>query len=334
EAIKQMCRQRNLQVSGQRFDLVLRILHNDNDSTPEGKTLKRAATETVTTLDTKTGEVVEKQVPKKRKKAAPSASRVYTRVQKKIEAVKQKKYQSHWGSKTHGTDVYSLVAEILTNEVINAPEAYLTKDPRFGLSIAKAAITSLSDNFHSMERPGYDDDDGWSTIDRSLLTIAQAVRPILSEEEREEFAEWVEELDSTGEPYGLTMYTEFSKTVAFIRGEEEEEDDERKPAAKPTLDDLKPLFKKPADEDSKPAAKPIEEDSKPAAKPTEEDIKPAAKTPAVDELKPAAMTKVEDHKPAAATAIATEKPVGGDTDVAVGSNNLIKENVKNDSTTV
>jgi hypothetical protein len=46
------------------------------------------------------------------------------------------------------------------------------------------------------------------------------------------------------------------------------------------------------------------------------------------------MTKVEDHKPAAATAIATEKPVGGDTDVAVGSNNLIKENVKNDSTTV
>ena len=164
-----------------------------------------------------------------------------------------------------------------------------------------------------------------------MLTIAQAVRPILSEEEREEFAEWVEELDSTGEPYGLTMYTEFSKTVAFIRGEEEEEDDERKPAAKPTLEDLKLLFKMPADEDdSKPAAKPIEEDSKPAAKPDDES-KPAAE-PAVDELKPTAMTKVEEHKPAAA--VTTAKPVGGNTDVTAGSNNLIKENVKNDSTTV
>jgi hypothetical protein len=74
EAIKQMCRQRNLQVSGQRFDLVLRILHNDNDSTPEGKTLKRAATETVTTLDTKTGEVVEKQVPGRRRPHLPAES--------------------------------------------------------------------------------------------------------------------------------------------------------------------------------------------------------------------------------------------------------------------
>jgi len=93
DQIKQLCRARNLQVSGQKFDLVLRILHCDNDSTPEGTTLKRAATETVSELDAATGQVVEKHVPKKRKKAAPSASRAYTRVQKKIESVKQKKYQ-------------------------------------------------------------------------------------------------------------------------------------------------------------------------------------------------------------------------------------------------
>ena len=93
DAIKAMCRERNLQVSGNKFDLVLRILHCDNDSTPAGMTLKRAATDVVTAINAATGEVVEKHVPKKRKKAAPSASRIYTRVEKKIESVKQKKYQ-------------------------------------------------------------------------------------------------------------------------------------------------------------------------------------------------------------------------------------------------
>lgn len=87
-----MCRERNLQVSGNKFDLVLRILHCDNDTTPAGATLKRAATDVVKEVDA-TGKVVEKHVPKKRKKPALSASRVYTRVQKKIESVTQKKYQ-------------------------------------------------------------------------------------------------------------------------------------------------------------------------------------------------------------------------------------------------
>eukprot|EP00985_Skeletonema_marinoi_P001977 scaffold799_cov107-Skeletonema_marinoi.AAC.4 len=239
DQIKQLCRARNLQVSGQKFDLVLRILHCDNDSTPEGTTLKRAATETVSELDAATGQVVEKHVPKKRKKAAPSASRAYTRVQKKIESVKQKKYQSHWGSKTHSSDVYGLVATLLTDEAL----PNLTKDPRLSLDIAKAAITSLTDNFHTMQRPGYDDLGGLGTIDNSLCTIAEKVKPLLSEEEKEEFANWIEEWDSIGEPYGLTMDTDLLKTAAFIRGEDDgkksegEEVDERKPAAMPTKAD-------------------------------------------------------------------------------------------------
>ena len=97
EQLKARCRQRNLQVSGSKFDLVLRILHCDNGTTPAGATLKRAATDVVTSVDA-TGKVVEQQVPKKRKKAAPSAKKTYDRVQKKIEAVTQKKYQSHVSS--------------------------------------------------------------------------------------------------------------------------------------------------------------------------------------------------------------------------------------------
>eukprot|EP00986_Skeletonema_menzelii_P011152 scaffold5669_cov144-Skeletonema_menzelii.AAC.15 len=238
ESIKQLCRARNLQVSGQKFDLVLRILHCDNGTTPEGTTLKRAAIQIVSQVDAATGQLVEKHVPKKRKKAAPSASRAYSRVQKKIEAVTQKKYQSHWGSKTHSCDVYELVANLLTSEAI----PNLTKDPRLALDIAKAAITSLTDNFNTIQRPGYDDNGDLGTIDSSLRTIAEKVKPLLSEEEKEEFAGWIEEWDSIGEPYGLTMDTDLLQTVAFIRGNDgsqksEEGIDERKPAAKPTKPD-------------------------------------------------------------------------------------------------
>lgn len=92
DGLKQLCRDRNLQVSGAKFDLVLRILHCDNGTTPEGQTLKRAATDVVKTTDA-AGRIVEKHVAKKRKKPAPSASKAYDRVMKKINSVTQKKYQ-------------------------------------------------------------------------------------------------------------------------------------------------------------------------------------------------------------------------------------------------
>lgn len=56
-----------------------------------------------------------------------------------------------WGSKTHSSDVYSLVGEIL-HDIKNHEEDYISKDPHFVLKIAEAAITSLTDNFENMER--------------------------------------------------------------------------------------------------------------------------------------------------------------------------------------
>ncbi|KAL7548661.1 hypothetical protein ACHAWF_011932, partial [Thalassiosira exigua] len=196
ERIKSMCRERNLQVSGSKFDLVLRILHCDNETTPEGTTLKRAATDVVSSVDAE-GNVTEKHVPKKRKKAAPSASRVYNRVQKKIEAVTQK-----------------------NNDVIRSEEGYLANDPRFALRIAEAACTSLTDNFDTMCRKGYDDFGGWSTIDSSLRRIAEAAKPNLSEEEREDAAEWMEALYHVADPYGLVDGTDIMRTAEFLRGGE------------------------------------------------------------------------------------------------------------------
>ena len=232
ESLKAMCRERNLQVTGVKFDLVLRILHCDNNSTPEGATLKRAATDVITTVDSQ-GQVVAKHVPKKRKKSAPSASKIYTRVDKKIESVKQKKYQSHYGSKTHSPEVYDLVASILRNDIIKSEESYLTKDPRFALTIAESACTSLTENFYKIQRPGYDDFGSWSMIDDSLRRIVEAAMPILSAEEKESTAEWIEGLHHVGDDYGLTMYTDLLKTAEYVRGVDaaSAEEDNRKPAA-------------------------------------------------------------------------------------------------------
>lgn len=230
--IKTMCRERNLQVTGSKFDLVLRVLHHDNGTTPEGTTLKRAATDVIKEVNATTGEVTEKHVPKKRKKAAPSASKVYSRVQKKIESVTQKKYQSHWGSKCHSTDVYDLVATILQVDVVNSEAKYLQTDPRFALTIAKAACTSLTNNWNTMSRMGYDDCGGWEIIDSALRQIVDAVMPVLSDEEKESTAGWIEDLHNVAEPYGLVMDTEIMETVKLLRGEGEKDDaDDRKPAA-------------------------------------------------------------------------------------------------------
>jgi hypothetical protein len=126
------------------------------------------------------------------------------------------------------------------NDIIRSEEGYLKKDPRFSLSIAEAVCTSLTDNFHTMQRPGYDDYGSWSSIDSSLRTIVEAAKPILSAEEREETAEWIEAMYNRVEPYGLVMdYESIMETAKFVRRnddgkkseETEVEVDDRKPAA-------------------------------------------------------------------------------------------------------
>ncbi|KAL7525452.1 hypothetical protein ACHAXR_002886 [Thalassiosira sp. AJA248-18] len=232
ESIKALCRGRNLQVSGNKFDLVLRVLHCDNGTTPEGMTLKRAAAPSSAT----TNATVAK---KPRKTPALSAKRVYTRVQKKIEAVTQKKYQTHWGSKSHSCDVYDLVAEILYADIEKSDEKYLTNDPKFALSIAEAACTSLTDNFETMERKGYDDSGSWSSIDSSLRRIVEAAKPLLTADEKEAAAEWIEAMYDEANEHCLVEDSSFEETCQFLRsdgdGRKDEEADERKPAAKPVV---------------------------------------------------------------------------------------------------
>ena len=136
--------------------------------------------------------------------------------------------------------MYDLVATILYGDIIQSEEKYLVTNPRLALSLAEAACTSLADNFESeifchvkfcrrtvmmnlfsrisaMGMKGYDDAGGWSTIDSSLREIAEAAKPVLTEEEGEEAAGWMEELHQIGEPYCMTMDTDILRTVEFLR---------------------------------------------------------------------------------------------------------------------
>jgi len=68
-------------------------------------------------------------------------------------------------------------------------------------------------------------------MDRDLRRIADAVEPLLNDEEKEAAAEWIEDLYNAAEPYGLVMDTEIMETVKFLRGQGKKDEDDRKPAA-------------------------------------------------------------------------------------------------------
>jgi hypothetical protein len=242
--IKRLCRDKLLQVGGNKLDLVLRILYHDHDSTPAGVTLKRAAHEIETVVNETTGETTTSRVAKKPKSVdASSAARkpnyqvVYNKIQKKIESHTQKKYQSHYGSKCHSPEVYDLLSKIVREECIS--KGYVETDPKFALSIAEAAFTSLANNFRVIPRPGYDDDEAFAAAVDSLNDIVEAALPKMSPQEKEETAEWLENVNNAVADFGIGDAYDGSgrpleKIICLVRGEESEESEDEKPPAKET----------------------------------------------------------------------------------------------------
>jgi len=120
-----------LQVSGTKFDLVLRIVQHEHGS--GGDTLKRAATSIVG--DETSG--IKKHVRR-------------TRIQKKIQACSQKKYQSYYGSKSHAPDVCFLVHSLL-----ESLDDYTKTDPKLVVDGCYAIVSSFVETFKDFNRPGY-----------------------------------------------------------------------------------------------------------------------------------------------------------------------------------
>lgn len=210
ESLKAKCKERDLVQSGTKLTLVVRIVEHDHNSNPAAdSTMLPAAKKRPAPSEDGDGDGADVDgiatTKKKRKRAPPrpKPEKIYVKVQKKVESVRQKKYQSHWGSKTHATDVYSYIAHTIFDEEIEN-KGFVEKEPLFALQLAKSALTSLSDNWATMERPGYDED-YIQCFSSSLGNIIEACisKNLIDEEMRSEHLKWIENLDSKLEPYAL-----------------------------------------------------------------------------------------------------------------------------------
>jgi hypothetical protein len=177
-----------LQVGGNKFDLVLRVLQHDHET--GGESLKRAATETAVVLDKTTGEEKEIQVNKKRKTgtAKPKASTFHAQVQRKIHAASQKKYKSYWGAKHHGPDVSSLM-----DDLYDQAKSLVQSNPHLAYKLITAIFTAFVDNFSSMHRPEYLE--GLSDMAGSLHCDFTRLKPHLSASQCEQATEWLEKFE-------------------------------------------------------------------------------------------------------------------------------------------
>jgi hypothetical protein len=195
--LKEACRQRLLQVSGSKYDLMLRILYDEYET----GTAKRAATEAVT--DETTGETM--QVLKKKRKTAATPERLYDKVCKRIEAVRQKKFQSHYGSKNHSGAVFGLMGTLIQEEVLDN-EAIITSDPILALELAKAPFQALYDLWSTMERPGYGSFEFQYSL-RLLEKVLVAIQPRISVEQIEELVCLLESVEACVS--GYCIHTEY-----------------------------------------------------------------------------------------------------------------------------
>ncbi|OEU10505.1 hypothetical protein FRACYDRAFT_247042 [Fragilariopsis cylindrus CCMP1102] len=225
DALKAECRKRMLQVSGNKFDLVLRIVQHEHGT--GGDTLKRPATSIV--VDETSG--IEKHVAKKRKPSKPSPSTMYTRIQKKIRSCSQKKYQSHWGSKSHAPAVCSLVHSLL-----ESLDKYTETDPNLVVDGCYAIVSSFVENFDYFDRPGYCED-----LEDSAEKIIQYVvydipRNMVSSNDLDKLANIMIEWQNVAAPYGVLNnrclgFDIGANLIRNGRGADEEEEDKKPPAA-------------------------------------------------------------------------------------------------------
>lgn len=205
--LKECCKKGLLSQSGNKFDLILRLLQVEHGTADAS--LKRAATELQVTKDPVTGEAVERVVAKKKRKATPSAKTFYSRVEKKIHAADQKKYNSsNYATKTHAPDVASLMCELL-QEV--AP--YVATDPKLALALITAICTSLADNYSYMEsrsRLGYMHEGFFGfacKLSEYMFGGANPLAENMSEQEKSDMVEWLLDLSGSLRNYCVENYS-------------------------------------------------------------------------------------------------------------------------------
>lgn len=200
--LKSLCKEKFLVQSGNKYDQVLRLLHNEYGT----GTVKRAATE----IDDATG----KEVLKKRK-TTPSAKMMYTRVEKKMRAVSQKKYQTYYGSKGHAPDVYKMMRDFIKEHCIDGK--IVDSDPMLALEMSTAVFEAFNDNWNVMERPGYESQTFREALDL-FGDVLKVARPLMDEGQIENVVGLLESIEACVSGYGLQTRYECDPAVYYTTG--------------------------------------------------------------------------------------------------------------------
>lgn len=189
--LQKLLKDKKLVQSGNKYDLILRLIYNEKGT----GAVKRAATEII--VDDVTGK--EMEVLKKRK-VIPKPSTMYTRIEKKIKASSQKKYNSNYGSKGHVKDVFDMIKNLLDEYCIQSK--IISTDPMLAFEVSKAGFQALYDHWQHMIRPGYGQFESKRAFSK-LEYILDAIRDTLSNEQVEDMVVVLENVDACCRGYGV-----------------------------------------------------------------------------------------------------------------------------------
>jgi hypothetical protein len=193
--LKRECQERLLVVGGNKYDLMLRILHHDYET----ETVKRAATETIVDDDGQ-----DKEVLKKRAKIILKPARLYEKVKNKMHAVKQKRYQTKYGSKNHSPAVCMLLEQLINEHCIDSK--MVETDPLYAYDQVKAIFQAFYDHWPVMERPGYGSHELRIALG-AVIKVFEAIKPHLSPVKVEEMVSLLESVEACVRPYCLATHS-------------------------------------------------------------------------------------------------------------------------------
>ena len=206
--LKGQLKEKLLVQSGSKFDQVLRLLHHEHGT----GAVKRAATETVV-VDEATGEMA--HVLKKRRKTTPKPDAMYARVEKKMNAVTQKKYQSCWGSKRHSADVYEIMKDLIVDHCIK--ERVVESDPLLAEEMARAVFRAFHDNWQVLRRIGYQTGIFREALD-AYADVLKAARPFMTPDLVEEVVSLLESIEACVRGYCLHVRMDCDACVYYSTG--------------------------------------------------------------------------------------------------------------------
>jgi len=214
--VKLQLKQQGLVQSGNKCDGIVRLLHAQL-GTGEEANKKRSSNTTATATDAApAGAGTATQPPKKvSNKTTPSPKMMYTRVKQKMHAVAQKKYQTHYGSKNHAPDVYYLMKQFVKNHAL---DQVMTENPKLAEEMARSVFQAFYDNWHVMQRVGYETQDFRDSVDY-YGQILTAVRPQLTAAEMNDIMSLLESIETSVRGHDLHKRLDSDPCVFYSTGE-------------------------------------------------------------------------------------------------------------------